>query len=216
MQWPTTCGRRSSLFFTRLLRQDYEEILDQTGHHFVDRVEQAGRTMETLIHDLLELSRIGRVSEPYPVADPQAVLSQLAAELKLRLEEESVELVLPKAAPMLRIDSTRLYQLFSNLVGNALNHMGPCDHRQVSVEILEHDHQHEIVVSDTGRGIAPEDHERIFKVFQTCAPSRRAGHRSSGMGLAIVKKIAETYDGRVWVDSEPGEGARFHVALPAP
>jgi signal transduction histidine kinase len=93
--------------------------------------------------------------------------------------------------------------------------MGPGDQRRVSVEIREHDQEHEIVVSDNGRGIAREDHERIFKVFQTCGPSRNAGHHSSGIGLAIVKKIAEAYGGRAWVESTPGEGARFHIALPA-
>ena len=190
-------------------------MLDQTGHHFIDRVEQAGRTMEALIHDLLELSRIGGESEPYALADPQQVLAQLSAELKLRLEEQSVELVLPKTAPMLRIESTRLYQILSNLIGNALNHMGPCEKPRITVEVIEHEHQHTIVVVDNGRGVCQEDHERIFEAFQTGGLAGRAKQRSSGIGLAIVTKIAETRGGSVGLESEPGAGARFYVTLPA-
>ncbi len=206
----------SILGFTRLLRQDYEQVLDQTGHHFIDRVEQAGRTMEALIHDLLELSRIRGAEGPRPLADPHRVLSQLSAELKLRLEEQSVDLILPMTPPMMQIESTRLYQIFSNLIGNALKHMGPCESPRIRVEIREHDHQHTIVVADNGCGIPAEDHERIFEAFQTGRPTSRARHRSSGIGLAIVKKIAETHGGGVQLESGPGAGARFYVTLPAP
>jgi signal transduction histidine kinase len=68
-----------------------------------------------------------------------------------------------------------------------------------------------IVVRDNGRGIAQENHEQIFDAFRSL--SRGDGKRSSGMGLAIVKKIALAHRGRVWVDSEPGCGAAFHVSL---
>ena len=172
--------------------------------------------MEALIHDLLELSRIDTVSGPYPLADSHRILSQLSAELKLRLEEQSIELVLPETSPMLRIESTRLYQIFSNLIGNALNHMGSCEKPRITIEVTEHDHQHTIVVADNGCGICKEDHERIFEAFQTCGTACRAGQRSSGIGLAIVKKIAETHGGSVRLESEPGAGARFYVTLPAP
>ena len=78
-----------------------------------------------------------------------------------------------------------------------------------------HDHQHTIVVVDNGRGVCEQDHERIFEAFQTGDLARRAEPRSSGIGLAIVKKIAETHGGSVRLESEPGAGARFYVTLPA-
>ena len=85
------------LGFSRLLRQDYGARLDDTGLHFVDRIEQAGRTMESLIHDLLELSRIGQPGERRSMVDPRAVLQQLHAELKPRLDAGGIELLLPPA-----------------------------------------------------------------------------------------------------------------------
>ncbi len=200
------------LGFSRLLRQDYGELLEETGTHFVDRIEQAGRTMERLIHDVLELSRIGRSGERRSLVDPRIVLLQLKAELKPRLDAASIDLVFPESPPMVYCDRTRLYQVFSNLIGNAIDHMGACEDRTVSVEIVEMDDHHRLSVRDRGLGIPAESHEPIFEAFRCLAP-RKGSRRGTGIGLAIVKKIAETHGGRAWVESEPGQGAIFHVTL---
>jgi len=201
------------LGFSRLLRQDYGLSLDDTARHFIDRIEQAGRTMEQLIHDLLEFSRIGRGDERRAMNDPRAVLQQIAAELKPRIDASGVQLVLPQSPPVIYCDRTRLYQVFSNLIGNALDHMGPCEDPTITIEIWDDAAGHQIAVTDSGCGVAPEDHARIFEVFQSLGP-RADGRRGSGLGLAIVQKIAETHAGRVWVESDRGQGARFRLTLP--
>ena len=201
------------LGFSRLLRQDYGSRLDDTGAHFVDRIEQAGHTMEELIHDLLELSRIGHHGERPAMVDPRTVLAQLAAEFKPRLDAEGIRLALPDDPPQLFCDRTRLYQVFANLIGNAINHMGECEVRGISVDVVEEEDLDRITVPDFGHGIAPEHHEKIFEVFQTLG-RRRDGTRGTGMGLAIVRKIAETHGGRAWVESRPNRGATFHVTFP--
>jgi signal transduction histidine kinase len=199
------------LGFSRLLRQDYGAQLDETGVHFLDRIEQAGRTMEALVHDLLELSRIGKSGErPAPV-DPRPVLLQLQAELKPRLEAQGIELVLPEAPPTVSCDRTRLYQVFSNLIGNAIEHMGGCAEPRISVDVEDLGDACRLRVSDAGRGIPRELHERIFEIYQTGAEGTR--RRGTGMGLAIVRRIAEAQGGRAWVESEPGRGATFYVTL---
>jgi two-component system, LuxR family, sensor kinase FixL len=204
----------SLLGFSRLLRDDYGDRIDAKGLHFLDRIEQAGRTMESLIADLLELSRIGRSGQALSRANPRAVLLQLHAELKPRLDAQGVELAIPEDPPAVVCDRTRLYQLFSNLIGNALDHMGADSEGRIDVEVLEEFDHHLIAVRDNGRGIALEHQERIFEVFQSLGP-RRDGSRGTGMGLAIVRKIAETQGGRAWVESEPGGGACFKVLLPS-
>ena len=202
------------LGFSRLLRQDYDDSLDETGHHFLDRIEQAARTMESLIHDLLELARLGESGERPALVDPREVLLQLAAELKPRLEAAGIDLVLPTGLmSRMYCDRSRMYQVFSNLIGNAIDHMGPRRDARIEVSIEEDDRQHEIVVSDNGRGVDPAHRDRIFEVFQSIG-TRSDGRRGTGMGLAIVKKIVEKRGGRVWLQSEPGCGARFHVTLP--
>jgi PAS domain S-box-containing protein len=201
------------LGFSRLLRQDYGARLDDTGLHFVDRIEQAGRTMETLIHDLLELSRIGQPGERRALVDPRAVLQHLHAELKPRLDAAGAELLLPASPPLVYCDRTRLYQVFSNLIGNAIEHMGPCAKPSIVVDVVEEADCEHITVHDSGRGIAPEDHARIFEVFQSLGP-RRDDRSGTGIGLAIVNKIALTHGGRAWVDSRLGHGSTFHVTFP--
>ncbi len=202
------------LGFSRLLRQDYEDSLDDTGNHFLDRIEQAARTMESLIHDLLELARIGDAGERPVLVDPREVLLQLAAEFKPRLESAGIELILPTGLmSRMYCDRSRVYQVFSNLIGNAIDHMGPRRDARIEVRIEENDRQHEIIVADNGRGVDPAHRARIFEVFQSIG-TRSDGRRGTGMGLAIVKKIVEKRGGLIWVESEPGCGARFHVTLP--
>jgi PAS domain S-box-containing protein len=201
------------LGFSRLLRQEYGEAIGETGRHFVDRIEEAGRTIESLVHHVLELSRAGQPGERTALVDPREVLSQLRAELKPRLEEAGIELSLPEPAPpLLSCDRTRLYQLFSNLIGNAIEHMGAPAEPRIDVSVEEQEDAHLIVVRDNGRGIDPAHRDRIFEPFQSFAASGRS--RGAGMGLAIVKKIVEKRGGRIWVESELGKGAAFHIRLP--
>ena len=200
------------LGFARLLREDYADRLDEQGLRFLRRIEEAGRTMESLVHDLLEFARIGR-SEPKRVhVDPREVLLQLQAELKPRLEEAQVSLSLPEEPPLLWCDRTQLYQVLSNLVGNALDHMGPPRQPLVEVEVTQENGLQHLVVRDHGRGIDPVEHERIFEIFQTRG-IRSSGKRGTGIGLAVVRKIAEAHGGAAWVESRVGEGAAFHVTF---
>jgi PAS domain S-box-containing protein len=203
----------SLLGFSRLLREDYGARIDEKGRHFLDRIDQAGRTMQSLIQDLLELSRIGRTEAGKSLIDPRSVLANLHAELKPRLDQEGASLELPTDPPLLMCNRTRLYQLFSNLVGNALDHMGSVERPNIRVEVKTLRDAHQITVSDNGKGIDPTHHDRIFEIFQSVGP-RRGCSRGTGIGLAIVKKIVETHGGRVWVDSDLGTGAHFHLTLP--
>jgi len=201
------------LGFSRLLRQEYGEAIGETGRHFVDRVEEAGRTIEGLVHHVLELSRAGQPGERTAWVDPREVLSQLRAELKPRLEEAGIELVLPEPAPpLLSCDRTRLYQVFSNLIGNAIQHMGTPMRPRIEVSVDEESEAHLIFVRDNGRGIDPTHIDRIFEPFQSFATSSRS--RGAGMGLAIVKKIVEKRGGRISVESELGKGTCFQIRLP--
>jgi PAS domain S-box-containing protein len=203
----------SVLGFSRLLRDDFGGLLGERGTHYLERITEAGRTMETLIRELLDFARIGHC-EQRVLVDPREVLEQLQGELKPRLDAADAALQLPVEPPMVLCDRTRLYQLFSNLIGNALDHMGPCEQPTIAIEVREDERSHVLVVRDNGRGIDPAQHRRIFEMFHSVA--REGGRRGTGIGLAIVKKIAELHGGRVWVESAPGAGAAFHVTLPRP
>jgi PAS domain S-box-containing protein len=201
----------SVLGFVRMLRQDFDDQLGTQGRHFLERIEQGGNTMETLITDLLELSRIGHADDD-ELVDPLPILRKIANDWKEHLDAQHVRIELPKVPPMLLCNRTRLYQLFANLVGNALVHMGPRPDACVRVEISETETHHHIAVIDNGKGIASEHHARIFDVFATLG-RRNDGRKSTGIGLAIVRKIATTHGGRVWVESQPDRGSKFNVTL---
>jgi signal transduction histidine kinase len=203
----------SLLGFLRLVRDDHGEQIGEQGRHFLERIEQAGRSMETLINDLLELSRLGSAADRKALVDPLRIVRQLRAELKPRLESQHARLVFPETLPLVMCDRTRLYQVLSNLIGNALDHMGHVADPTIEVDVVDEGDSHLLTVRDNGRGIDPKDHDRIFQIFQSLGP-RRDGSRGTGVGLAIVKKIAEVHGGSVWVESQPGGGAAFHVRLP--
>jgi PAS domain S-box-containing protein len=203
----------SLLGFSRLLRDDYQDTLPRTGLHFLDRIEQAGRNMERLLHDMLELSRIGETAQCRVPVNPGLILEQLASELKLPLDEKGITLQLPKDCPTLLFDRTRLYQILSNLIGNAVHHMNSDSGGLIRVDVGEVEDGWQISVRDNGPGIAPMHRERIFQAFQT-AGRLTSATKSSGLGLAIVKKIVDAHAGRIWLESEFGLGSRFVVWLP--
>ncbi len=200
------------LGFARLLREDYAETLDAQGLRFLQRIEEAGRTMESLVHDLLEFARIGGREPRRTHVDPREVLLQLQAELKPRLEEAQVSLALPEEPPLLWCDRTQLYQVLSNLVGNAIDHMGPASEPRIDVDVFEQDGLQHLVVRDHGRGIEADDQDRIFEIFQT-GERATGGRGGTGIGLAVVRKIAESHGGAAWVESTPGAGSAFHVTF---
>ena len=203
----------SLLGFSRLLRQDYGERLGETGLHFTDRIEQAADTMRALLDDLLELSRTDGEVEPRSMTDPRPVLHQLRAELKLRLEEMGAVLMIPEDPPWVYADRARLYQIFSNLVGNALQHMGECEDRTIEVRVVDRVGGSLISVADRGQGIPNEELDRVFEPFFSRGQTHRAGS-TKGIGLNIVRKIAQAHEGRAWAESRRHGGIRFNVLLP--
>lgn len=202
----------SVLGFARLLRQDYASLLDEDGRRFLDHIEQAGHTMESLIEDLLEFSRIGQADELDTPIDPVGVIEQVIADRKAEFGDLDVPIEFPSQPPMVMCNRTRAYQLFSNLIGNALIHMGPVTDPCIAIHVDEEADVHHIRVTDNGRGIDPEHHEKIFEMFTTLG-KQPDGRKSSGIGLAIVKKIATNRGGSAWVESTPDHGATFHATL---
>lgn len=192
----------------RWLRSDYDDKLDDEGREHLDEmVHRVGR-MDRMIDDVLEYSRLGRsegqagavrLSELVP-----AVVQDLAPPAEVRVE------VAPDL-PMVEGDPVRLRQVFQNLIGNAIKHNDK-PHPRVRVGWADEGSVWRFWVVDNGPGIAPRHAERIFRMFQTLVPKDRAD--STGVGLALVKRIVEVAGGRIWVEPGPGEGAAFCFTWP--
>ena len=114
--------------------------------------------------------------------------------------------------PTLTVDGVQLTQLFQNLIGNAIKFRKPGQPCLIHVGAEQDEGQWVLFVRDNGIGIAPEQHERVFEIFQRLHSHEK--YPGTGIGLAICKRIVERHGGRIWVESQPGQGATFRLALP--
>lgn len=199
--------------FARLLERDFGLVLGEIGRGYVERLRDGLDRIQGLLDGLLELSRLHHGVERRKYAPPLDVLRGLAAELKPELEERGVELELPEVAPAVWADPLHFYQVVSNLVTNAVRHMGDPPDRRVRIAFEARPDAVVLIVSDNGRGIAAADHGRVFQPFTSLDDGRARG---AGLGLAIVRRIAEAHGGRVELRSAPGSGAEFRVSFPNP
>jgi PAS domain S-box-containing protein len=190
------------------LRTGYAGKLDDKGRERLAQMNQRVRRMDRMIEEILEYSRLGRTrEEPEPVALAQLVplvVHDLALAPHVRIR-------IAPGLPMVQGKPVRLRQVFQNLIGNAIKY---ADKPQVDIRVdwAEVGSLWEFRVADNGPGIEEKHFERIFKMFQTLAPKDRTD--STGVGLALVKRIVERAGGRVWVESRLGEGSTFHFTWP--
>lgn len=199
--------------FAQILAKRHSDRLDEEGRHYLDNVVNSGQYMSTLIEDLLRYSRIGRSAihlRPVPL---DAIVDNLNSTFAARITDSGALLQIerPLATPL--GDTTLIGQILGNLIENALVYRKPDTGPQITVSSRRSDAHVVISVADNGIGIEPEYHEKIFEAFQRL--HSRAEYPGSGIGLAIVAKATHLMDGEVRLTSEPGEGARFDISLPA-
>ena len=175
------------------------------------RIANAVDKMSQLLDDVLELSRIGRFINP-PEIVPFEELAREAIELvDGRIQERGVTLELQPNLPSVHVDRQRLTEVLQNLLDNAAKYMG--DQPEPRIEIGqrgEAEGKPVFYVKDNGMGIAPEYHELVFGLFNKLD----ARSEGTGIGLALVKRIIEFHGGRIWVESEAGQGSAFYFTLP--
>ena len=177
---------------------------------FLALMRQRVHRMENLITGILALARVGKMAEANEAVFVRQLLREITDTVGL---PEGMHLELPFFLPTLPTNRTQLQQVFTNLISNAIKYH---DHPstgtiRIGCEDLN-DTFYRFSVQDDGPGIAPEYHERIFIIFQTLV--ERDAIESTGVGLAIVKKIVERQGGRIWVESAEGQGATFFFTWP--
>jgi PAS domain S-box-containing protein len=175
------------------------------------RIASAVDSMNNLLKDLLELSRIGRLMNP-PEDVPFSEIAQEVLEiLHGQLEAHGVAVTLEPNLPTVYGDRQRLKEVLQNLISNAAKFMGdqPDPHIEIGQE-GEENGKPVFFVRDNGIGIEPEFHDRIFSLFERLNPETEG----TGIGLALVKRIVEYHGGRIWVESEAEEGSIFYFSLP--
>lgn len=199
-------------YLSFLVRSASAGNLDEV-REYAGEIDAAVGRMTTLIEELLELSRAGRVVKDAQVLALGDLAREAAAALARSIEEKGIAVTIPPDLPAVRGDRLRLIQVFQNLLENAIKFMG--DTADPRIEIGARMTREEVICSvvDNGIGIEPRYHDKIFGLFDK-VDSRGGG---SGVGLALVKRIIDVHGGRVWVQSAgPGRGASFFFTLPRP
>ena len=190
------------------LTEDHKEALDEQGQEFLTLMMSRVRRMDQLIDGVLSYSRVGRVSESRQEIDLSAVVDQV---IDLLSPPAEIQVAVEGALPTIYGDRTQVQQVFQNLLGNAIKFMDKPE-GLVSVGCRDLGPHWRFTVRDNGPGIDPKYHEKVFGVFQTLRP--RDEQEGTGIGLALVKKIVESYGGSVELESQPGEGACFSFTWP--
>lgn len=197
--------------FADILAEEYGDELGEEGKHYLERIHANVDKIDSFLDDLLQLSRIGRKEPPKEEVDLKEIAREVTEDLRSRLEEKGIKVETEDDLPTFYFERKRMYQIFSNFISNACKYMGEQENPRIGVGGEDKDGKWVIWVEDNGIGIEEDQKEKIFEVFQR---ENRVEEEGTGVGLAITKRIVETHDGKIWVESEKGEGSTFYIEFP--
>ena len=197
--------------YVQLLERRYKGKLDSDADEFIDYAVDGAMRMKTLINDLLAYSRVSSRARPSEAVDTSALVRDVMASLDLTIQETNARIEVGDL-PIVSADPTQLWQLFQNLLSNALKFSGEAD-PVLGIQAERDGDWWRFAVQDNGIGIAKEHQSQVFQIFQRL--HSKSSYPGTGIGLAVVKRIVERHGGRIWVESAPGKGSTFHFTLPA-
>lgn len=202
--------------FVGALHDDYGKELPAEAQRYLKYMSDAARKMESLINDLLNLSRIGRVPEAHSSFSLRDVVEEAAAMLQPQLDARGIRVQIAEDLPEVYGERKRIMQVVDNLLSNAVKYMGPDQPAPcIRVGVMKSNgasEEESFFIEDNGIGIEGQYFEKIFQIFQRLPSSRRMGE-GTGVGLTIVRRIIQQHGGRIWLTSEPGKGTTFFFTL---
>ncbi len=198
--------------FSHLLLRKCQEALGEKGRSYVDQIETSAHRMEVLVSDLVNLSRVGQVVATFKDVSSLGIVRKVTSHLQDRLKQSRIQLTVADNLPTAHCDEERIYQVFENLLVNSIKFMGDTEERKIQIGYEDTADLHQFYVRDSGIGIDPKHHRKIFGIFDRL--NEVEDNEGTGLGLSIVEKIVNNHGGKVWVESEKGKGATFYFSLP--
>jgi signal transduction histidine kinase len=196
--------------FAEILREDLKRDEKEKAESDLEYIKTASTKMERLMNDTLQLSRIGRVVNPpedVPFGEiAQEALEQAVAEIK----SSGVDVSVVEDLPTVHVDRMRIVEVLVNLITNSINYMGEQPHPKIEIEFRTIGEETVFFVKDNGIGIEKSQHEKVFELFY----KEDSSSKGTGAGLAIVKRIIKVHNGRIWIESDKGEGCTVCFTLP--
>ncbi len=201
---------RSLTMFTELLADEYQDQLDEKAQQYLDRICDSGSRMQGLIEDLLTYARAGTGEQTWIKLDLNQIVAQVISDLESAIAQTNAKITV-QDLPQILINPQEIRHLWQNLLENALKYRG-AESPQIKITATQQEQEWLFAIADNGIGIAAEFQSQIFDVFQRLHPTDV--YPGSGMGLAICRKIVQRFGGRIWVESESGQGSTFYFTLP--
>jgi len=195
--------------FAQVLQERHKGRLDEESLDCLAEIEKQGDKMLSQMEDLLALAQVGHLERPARPVDTNEVVREVAEDLRDQIAEAEMEVKL-QTLPAIHVPASLLAQLFANLIGNAIRYAG----RQGNPIEAGGEHLNDRVrlfVRDHGPGIPEAERQGIFDLFYRGSTSKKVA--GTGIGLAIVQKVARTYGGQAWVEETPGGGSTFWVEI---
>lgn len=196
--------------YSQLLVRDHPGPLEGEARVCMDFITKGAKQMRDLLIDLLSYAEAdvdrGKAKQ---IIDLNVIVADVKQNLKIAIEESSA-VITSERLPEIEGQRVHFVQLFQNLISNAIKYRGD-QAPLIDISVGQIDHAFRFAVADNGLGIAPEYHTQIFGVFKRLHGQAISG---TGMGLAICQRVVEHYGGRIWVDSQAGEGAKFYFTIP--
>jgi PAS domain S-box-containing protein len=197
--------------FATLLKSRYKGKLDEAGDEFIDFMVDGTSRMQLLIQDVLLHSSIKTEEDLTSVTDVSSVLDEVFANLRQSIKESKAQFEVSEM-PEVAVERTQLIQLFQNLISNSIKYSGeepPNIHISAALSV----DRWLFTLRDNGIGVDPKYAEKIFDMFARL--HGKTQYQGTGIGLAICKKIVMAHGGKIWMESEPGQGSIFYFSLPA-
>jgi len=202
---------RSMQAFARILLDEYAPGLDDEAQDYAKRIVRAAETMDALVLDLLAYGKAARSDITLQSVDLEKAWQAALAQFEQEIAEKKAVITTEHPLPSVHANAANLSQVLANLLGNALKFVSKGATPVIKFGATESGGRIRITLEDNGIGVAPEYHEKIFRVFERLNKTEREG---TGIGLAIVRKGVERMGGKVGVISrKPGEGSIFWVEL---
>lgn len=197
--------------FSTFLSEDYSDKLDDEGKQQIKTIQNLCQRMEKLIDNLLNYSRVGRLELSLGECDLNEIIEDKKKLLEHFLTENQAKIIIKHPLPTLFCDKARIGEIFQNLITNAVKYN---DNKIKNIEINFEDHAEEYLFSikDNGIGIAAENQQKVFQMFKRLHGRNEYGG-GTGAGMTITQKIIARHNGRIWLQSKPGEGSTFYFTI---
>jgi PAS domain S-box-containing protein len=201
---------RSISGFVQLLQLEYQGKLDEQAQDWIGRTVRAIAQMQTLIRDLLSYSGVDARSGPFTQIPFLDVVNDALTLLEASIHDSGGQ-VTWGPLPDIMGDRSQLVQLIQNLIGNGLTY---CSDKPPHIHLSAERSGKEWIFSvrDNGIGIDPKHYEQIFEIFKRLHSQK--DHPGTGIGLAVCRRVVKRHGGKIWVESEPGQGSTFHFTIP--